>query len=640
MTWLTIVIMVAAALGGGAGILRLLRLDGTLGLDDRLIWSFALGMGVLGWVLFFPALWGMLSGPSLAMTCALCLPGLAFLHRRGERFEFSAPSRVGYALLAAIGTALGFDFIEALAPPADGDSLAYHFALPKLFLQAGGLVFIPRANDGAAPFLQQLTYMAALGLGGERAMTLWAMLTGWAAAGTTYSIARRHVDRDWALVAGLAFLTVPAVLYGGGSGQVEPRNAVFVLLAVVAAITAAQQGDGRHAALAGIAAGFYAASKYPGLLFLAVCALPLLLQRHWLRCGVAYGLCALLAGSQWYLWHAWNTGDPVFPMLYGWLPYHEGVPWDAAQHEFYRTAYAAGEKPLSATLSLLFLYPLYATLFPIPAFESQLVGFGPLPLLLLPAALFAVWLRRHSARNSPLVWMAVICFVAYALWFFLGPSLRVRFHLPLYPLLLICLIAGVAHVVGEIPEANRPIVASLVAGLAFQAAVHALFTLNYARYVFSSETRDAFLGRNISFYAAAAWLNANLGPADRVAIPKRELNYLLDVPYFYINSVVDSRIDWRLGPADIAELWQQLRAQGVTYHFADRAELEGNATNPHDAALAALRRVGCVDVAAEIPSQKILSRTLSGGKGIPITVMILKLTPGTCRLSAGSSVRP
>ena len=47
------------------------------------------------------------------------------------------------------------------------------------------------------------------------------MLTGWAPGLLMYAIARRYIDRTWALALLAVFITTPAVLYGGGSGQIE-----------------------------------------------------------------------------------------------------------------------------------------------------------------------------------------------------------------------------------------------------------------------------------------------------------------------------------------------------------------------------------------------------------------------------------
>lgn len=630
MALLAVLLMGAAAVGAGAAVLRLLDVDRGRDPVEHVIWSFVLGFGALGWGVFFLALAGALAPALILGLCFLCAFGLVFLPRSTAWPGPIVFTPTSLALIAGIALALTFDLLEGLSPPADADSLAYHFALPKAFLGAGQLLFVPRASDGAVPLLQQMTYAVALSLGGERAMTLWAMLTGWSAAGATFCVARRYTGTIWALVAALAFLTVPAVIFGGGSGQVEIRNAAFVLVAVMAAVAARVDGNVRQAALAGIAAGFYAASKYPGLLFVAACALPLLFQRRWFAASLAYGAAVLVAGGQWYAWNAWNTGDPVFPMLHPWLAYHDGVAWDTAQHLYYQSIYERAEKPVPATLLFLVLYPFQATFSTIPQFDSKLVGFGPLALLLLPAALLGLWFRRSAACRSPLVWIALTCAVAYALWFFLGPSLRVRFHLPIYPLLLVCLLVATERAVRVVPAIGPPAAAALGLALLFQLTAHAVFSLNYARHVLAGESRDAFLTRNVTLYSGVRWANDHLGPEDRVAVFHREMNYLLDISYFYINSPLDGRVDVRLGSAEAATLWRQLRAQAVTHVLTDSQVVVKEEGPGVGAALGAFERHGCLTTLAEIPSQTITSRTLSGGSGTASLAAILQLTPATC----------
>src|SRR6185436_15685191 len=178
-------------------------------------------------------------------------------------------------------------------------TLAYHFALPKQFLDAGHIAFVPRAGDGAIPMLVHMSYLAALGIGGERALTLWTMLSGWAVAGFLYVICRRYLDRGWSLAAAAVFLTIPAVIYGGGSGQVETRLALFALGGAMAAAEAVRTGQLRYAVLAGLFAGFFAAGKLTGLLFLPALGCVFLLNRRWLALGAAFSAAAIIAGVQW-----------------------------------------------------------------------------------------------------------------------------------------------------------------------------------------------------------------------------------------------------------------------------------------------------------------------------------------------------
>lgn len=101
-----------------------------------------------------------------------------------------------------------------------------------------------------------MTYITPLKLGGERALTLWVMLSGWAATALLYSIARRFMDSRWSLILALVFITTPAVIYGAGSGQVEVKIVMFVMIAATSITLALKTGLMRYAVLAGIAAGF------------------------------------------------------------------------------------------------------------------------------------------------------------------------------------------------------------------------------------------------------------------------------------------------------------------------------------------------------------------------------------------------
>ena len=75
-------------------------------------------------------------------------------------------------LAGVLALVLIFDLFEALAPPADADTMAYHFAIPKNFLRAGGIYFIPRVTDGAIPLLLHMTFIPPMALGGELAAKL------------------------------------------------------------------------------------------------------------------------------------------------------------------------------------------------------------------------------------------------------------------------------------------------------------------------------------------------------------------------------------------------------------------------------------------------------------------------------------
>lgn len=562
----TALLLALACAGGGRAILVALGLVSRL--EARLVnpVAFAIGVGLLGWLTFFLALGGFLAPLHLV---ALVLPGLAGFAFRVPRRAASGPHGfdpivvAGFALLAAIAA---LDIVQAMAPPADADTLAYHFTLPKQFLAAGHLEFVPRAVDGAAPLLLHMTYLVALGVGGETALTLWVMLLGWAAAWLLYEIARGIVDRRWALVLVILFVTTPAVVYGSGSGQLELKLALFAMVAGLAVARAVDSGDWRFAGLAGLAVGFFVAAKYTGVLFAASCGLALLMQRRWLLHGAIYGAVVLAVGSQWYLWNACNTGDPVFPMLYTWLGAKHGY-WSAEIAAFLHAQWVPEENPVPRTPFWLIAYPFAATLRAIEHWDSGRTGLGPFGLLALPFALLGVWCFRHRVAASRLRSYAAIALAFYFIWFLSGVSQRVRHLLPIYPFFLLC-IAVAADRFAQARDLRAPLYAAVLLTIIIQSGVVAVFNLNYVRHLASGETREDFLRRNVARFGPVPWLNVHLTQHDRVLVTERQLVYHLDVPSFTASERYEYLVDLVPGSSNPRRFLAEISRLGITYILA------------------------------------------------------------------------
>ncbi|MSO85875.1 MAG: DUF2029 domain-containing protein [Rhodospirillales bacterium] len=639
LAFVALALMAAAAMGAGTAVLCLARADVVLPPPAKHASAFVLGMGVLGWFAFPLAVMGWLGQGALIALCLVLALGLILKRpARAATSVASQPITVWTRILVlAIGAALVFDSLEGLAPPTDADSLAYHFALPREFLAAGKIFFVPRAADGAIPLLQHMSYMTALGIGGERAMTLWTMLTGWSAAGALYALARRHLARDWSLALALLFLTTPAVIYGAGAGQVEVRSAAFVLVTALAIMEARRLNHAGFAAVAGLAAGFFAGSKYPGLLFVPLAGLAVVLQRRWFRHGFAFAAAALATAAPFYLWHWWNTGDPFYPMLYGLIDYRPGTPWNADIHAAFKNWTVAIEKSRSPTLPWAVIYPFLATLAPDATFESERTGFGPIALLLLPMALAGAWTHRERLRRSPLTVAALLCLGYYLAWFLFGASQRVRHFLPIYPLLLICLVTAAIASTTTFPIWRRALVAAIAGTLVFQLTIHAVFAIGPARYILSGESRETYLQRSVSLYDIAAWANAHLTAESRLLHSQRQLNFLLSVPYFYGHPLTEARIDLRPGAADPARFWGQMGALGITHVLADSSQNQNGGINYLAARLLAL---GCIRDVAQGEAAIFSSRTIISISSHRYAFIIFALDPASCPLERLPVLQP
>jgi hypothetical protein len=629
-----------ACTGAGASVLALLRLIRRLDPAERLAWSFAIGIGVLGWTLFFPGVAGWFGAGTIGAVCTAAALGNLLLFR--PRPVPSAPARaapagtVTWALLATMALVAGFDLIEALAPPADADSVAYHFALPKQFLADGRITFVPRAATGAAPLLLHMTYAAALEFGGETGLTLWTMASGWMAALMLYVVARRHLARDWALAVALIFATTPALAAGAGTGQVETRIALFALAGAVAVWDSGRLPPLRAALLAGLLAGFYAGAKFMGLLFAAVAGLVLLLRPRRVARAVVFGLGLGLAGFQWYLWSWIHTGDPTFPVLFHLFGLPDSPLWTQAHDAWYRRQYFGVETPLAINALNFLAYPFLAS-FGIPAaIEAGRTGFGPYGLLVLPFALAGLWQARRRMAQSALFPAALVAALFYLFWFVSGTSQRLRHLLPLWPILLLCLSVAATRWAGG--PVRRPLAAAAALVILVQLGGMAVFTANMARLVFGAEDHVDYLRRNIGLYRAVEWLNRHIGTGERVLVTENEIIYHLTVPHYFAHWSAQAMVELTPQSDDPRRFLAQTAALGITHvlvPFGYDANSGRIATHGRSGGflflMDRLQRADCLVPLAVFNAPRIASRTLSALAVKPPTlaraaVMALKRT--------------
>jgi hypothetical protein len=73
---------------------------------------------------------------------------------------------------------LGFTLLTALAPPLKFDALVYHLVLPRQYLLAGRMVYVPQIIYWGMPQTAEMMYTWAMSLGGESAAVVLGWLVG------------------------------------------------------------------------------------------------------------------------------------------------------------------------------------------------------------------------------------------------------------------------------------------------------------------------------------------------------------------------------------------------------------------------------------------------------------------------------
>lgn len=599
--------------------------------------GFIVGTGFWGWLLFFPGVLGWLTPQVL---WGLTMPGVILLslsknfcsvsdlwrnipHLRNRQIAFSA------LLLFVV---LLMDLLEGVSPPADADTLAYHATIPKYFADLGRVEFLPTAVSGAIPLLTHLIYTSAYIMGGELALTLWLMISGWATALLVFAYAARYVGNHASILLAILFLTTPAILFSGGNGHVEVRAAGYVLAACIFLGDSRQSGSLKNFVLIGLLAGSFIATKYFGLVFTASLGVAIILYLRRPGPAIVYSLFAILAGFQWYLWNYLHTGDPVFPSLFTLLGAPDGPYWTAEFSESFAAYYSDAEKVLPTTLKNWLLYPVYATFSALPELESTRTGFGLFTFMILP---FAIWgARKKRVWADDRFMFLVVAGIFFTVWFFSGTTHRARHLMPVFPLVLVAVYLFAYDAVAQ-RGLRRPFWAAVYLGIFMQLSGQLVFSVNYAKYVLTGENRQAFLERNVTGANAVFWINENVAPGAKVAFFNRELGYLFDLPSWFMTAYYQTRVEWRPDRVQARQFVEQAETNGLTHFLLKPPEQKNAGRGPelgNFRMLQNLMAAGCLGKLKTFDTIVIPSRTFSVfAKNMTVEQMALyRLDPAKC----------
>jgi hypothetical protein len=546
----------------------------------------AMAAGLLAALAFAQAL-GMALGFLGLLRASLLLPLLA-LGAAGAlgfgRGELRRSLDGATALLPSLALLLPY-LLLATFPPWDRDEMVYHLALPRSFALAGGYTR-PDDNLFASLPLGWESIQAVLHAVGRapgeppfnpRLLGAW---TAWGGALATGALAREIGARRLPWLAAALLLLTPTFVEFGSSAYVEPYLLLCTTLALLAALRAAQGGEGGllvAAALVGLATSI----KYTGLAVAAILALgvaatsaPEQRPRRVLR-FVAF--CALV-GSPFYVRNLLQRGNPFFPMAYGLLG---GEGWDevraAAYWETLR-GYGAGEDRIDALTAPLRLF--FA--------RDHLTGFegsiGPLPLLLALGAAF--WPAPGGRRAS---W-PLLAFVALFTLFWAATVVQARFFLVALPPLLA---VGVAWLEARAPRlAPLPLLGAVLWGAS--SGVFLWRRQPTTEWLRGALPREQALARVLpQSYPPARALASLVPPGERVwLLWMRGYTYYMDVPC-KMDCVYE---EWRFAnlldrSMDGGQFARGMREEGATFLLVNEVFfLRGGSSDTRPGRTAELRR--------------------------------------------------
>ena len=462
-------------------------------------------------------------------------------------------------ILGAIALAVLFALTGVLTPstPLDWDSLAYHLAVPKIWIANGKIAPISFIHHSNFPASADALFLVGLGVGGQAGAKAFMLAAYGLGILSVFGLARARYGERAGWWAALGFAAVPMAMWEAGSAYIDLIHGLYAGLGLW--LLADDSEDRPHWLLPAILLGFALGTKYTGLQALVVGGVLAIVGARRPEAVRIAGV-ALLVGGFWYVKNVLWTGNPVYPFYYSLFG---GRNWDAFSAAIYaeeQATFGMGKGP-GAWLGLAAVPGRFTNPDPGRGLGFIFVSLGASGLASLAGWAFAPRVPRLERRA------VLACGLMLALWLF--ASEQSRYILAILPILAILGggLAARASVWKAIVGVNAALGLFVFSRTLLPDRLPFLSGgLTEAEYLggFAREDGSRVPGR-VPFYEPAQYLNT-VARGGRVALYDEVFGSLLDVPYLWANPGHSTELGYA-GMTTGDDLANALRREGVTHVY-------------------------------------------------------------------------
>lgn len=507
-------------------------------------------------------------------------------------------------------------------PPVSRDALTHHLAVPKLYLQHGGVYEIPTMEFSYYPMNLDFLYIIPLYFGNDIAPKFIHFLFALLTAGILYGYLKNRIGKLWGLCGAAFFLSMPVV--------VKLSITVYVDLGLIFFSTAAlvylfkwieKRFRSMPLVVAGIFCGLALGTKYNGLivLFLLTAFVPFIyisqtkktasggdpagrrrsatLQLKALGFGALFCLVALLVFSPWmvrnYIWQS----NPVYPLYNSrFNPTKSAKAVEASPSSMQNSSAEQIKKPgKSSSGSSIFAIRKVAfnekwwqiLLLPVRIFfqgqdDTPQYFDGKLNPFLFFLPLFAFWPSKKESDALKVEKRILAAFaVFFILYAFSQAAIRIRYIAPAIPPLVILSVIGLKRIVDRVGSQRSPGRTRLAAAMGIGAAVvmlganaayiHDQFKIVQPfGYISGQISRDDYIARYRSEYPVIQYANRNLpSEAKILALFLGNRLYYSDREMVFSRSLFEKLVE----PSDSAAMMARKMNQMGFSHLLVRFDL-------------------------------------------------------------------
>ena len=527
--------------------------------DDRdpcleILFSILLGFAVLFGLIFSLGVVGLLHAPLLVVLVVLLAAiGLVGLLRRPPRLAF----RLGWrdAPLALAWLFAASFVLAALDPVLTHDDNTYHLLIPRTYLDAHRIVWMPLNVYANMPHAVEMLYVPAMAIGDYTAPKVLVFSFHFLTLAGLASFGLRRLGRVETGILALLYVSGKNVQMHLGLAGIEPVIGYFLLCAVLALLAWTRTREPGYLWIVAVGCGLAAGSKYPAGPYALVIVLAAAYAIS--RAGLGRKTCARLAAglvlvsgglfAPWLVKNALLTGNPLYPGFYGLFG---GKHWSRIQEFHVQGSMAAAGGDQSGVLEA-FAVPFKLVLrdgYFCPNFSIALMG-----LFLLAPLLPSSWKNGRGLLQC----LSIAGFLTWVFGIRQG-----RFLVAWMPVMVLS--AGAAL---------RLLRGNGIALAATAAAVLGLgvFQLLEQKYAYDphltvlSEPREERVERNAN-HALCERLNGTLPPEAKLLCLWDNQFFFLERPFCADGSYeAPAGLAWLREKDDAAAFARELRSQGFTH---------------------------------------------------------------------------
>ena len=236
----------------------------------------------------------------------------------------------------------------AMAPAFATDALVHHLAVPKAFLQAGGLVNLPDNIYSFFPQQIEMLYLFALAIGSDSLAQLIGLGIVFLLLLALWHYSSKKVEVSYAWLTPLIFFSTPTFFSLASSAYVELQAATYIFLGFYCWENGCKRKQSSWFILMTLFAGAAVTTKLTSIIILPLALIGLAIHgrshknvsQTAIQC-LTLALVTLLIISPWLVRNYFFTGNPLAPFFMNIFGGESGMNWDVTRSQMQLKYYSS-----------------------------------------------------------------------------------------------------------------------------------------------------------------------------------------------------------------------------------------------------------------------------------------------------------